>query len=699
MKVNNIKMKRFGIIDDADITLADGINVFSGKIGQGKSTVTKALALGTIDYTEKKISDLVQWGEKDFEFEFDFSHDTDYKIAVKAGKTTNRELQFGGNVYNNSEAVKKLAEKFDPSLTKAAMVSLQNEGNDLVTCTNSVRRETFKKIYDLNFGKEVKQLEEIRKQIEEELEPIKKQITILANKQYTEQELLIYPFTEEEYKQLKLKLETLFAKKSQIEAQLEMKQQKADALIEAKRQRDSVISDIQSKDAVITTKNGKIDTVNKQISDLDEKVDTEQEKTATDIASKQQEKERLEKQKSEITLERLARWSDTELTDAQNELSSLKTHKGIIEKNITVCETGECATCGQAVDASHTQKLKDELAEIEAKIPDVEQKVADLKTAKKAHEEKVDANQKAKEQKTKLENDISAIDTFLATANENLSVRLQSIEEQKKAKQEQIEELQTEITTLESEKATLESTKADKLAAVDKAQKALSDFGDVATTDEIDAEITPIETKISDYDSITSRNQLITEQNEKLKKEKETDAVTLAEHRTQENEKEGQIQDLKYGETILKKDFPNWILTGLIQQVQDYMNEFLNATYGGRYEVFLEEQKDGIAFLYGKNKADVSSASGGETDLFNIGFKLAFSKIAKMGALWLDEVDKYMDSAQAGLVFGYLYEQYTAGNIEQLIIISHNDEVKQILETEFQARVFDVQEGKIEQVA
>ena len=124
------------------------------------------------------------------------------------------------------------------------------------------------------------------------------------------------------------------------------------------------------------------------------------------------------------------------------------------------------------------------------------------------------------------------------------------------------------------------------------------------------------------------------------------------------------------------------------------MNSFLNKAYP-RYIVKLRNGKNGLAIFYGKKDEDVSEASGGEKDIFNLALKIAFSKMSQLRVLILDEVDKFHSPSVAKREFSLVSDMIEDGEITQVFVVTHKPEIKTLLENDFGAHVFELKEGTI----
>jgi DNA repair exonuclease SbcCD ATPase subunit len=180
-----------------------------------------------------------------------------------------------------------------------------------------------------------------------------------------------------------------------------------------------------------------------------------------------------------------------------------------------------------------------------------------------------------------------------------------------------------------------------------------------------------------------------------LQEQKIVDLKELSEF---ESAKVKQQKDLKVVEdsiTILKRDFPIFIINQMAKQLEYYMNKFIEQTYNGRYQIKIKETKSGISITYGPEEEDVYFASGFEKGLFSIAYKDALCKISGIDILIMDEPDAFASEENSKQLFtfiGSLKDKYS-----QIITVTHKPTVVEMLQNEFGAKVFEVASGQVTQ--
>ena len=147
--------------------------------------------------------------------------------------------------------------------------------------------------------------------------------------------------------------------------------------------------------------------------------------------------------------------------------------------------------------------------------------------------------------------------------------------------------------------------------------------------------------------------------------------------------------------TIYKKDLPKYIISFLLEDLKFGMNDLLNEAYSGKYQVEIKETKSGLKILYGTKQKEISLSSGAEQNLFNLGFKNAFAYLSGLQILFLDESMNFADDNIAKETFNHLNLKIEKGELDQIFIITHKQSIKEILEADYGAKVFSVEDGKV----
>ena len=381
LKLIKLSLKGFGCFKDEKIfEYDDGINIIRAENGSGKTTQINAISILLLSEYEGSFADYMNRECNEFTISLEFILNGKHLLETlncKKGKsyTTTRNLKdIDGNDVANGESVKEwLNERLPVSTSKYALFVKQNSDMDIIHCSDSERRDLFKRIQDLDYTKEIKTLIEPKiEQTKEKIIENDKEIFALENKKYETKALNDLPFDENTYALKKTKLENLTAEKSLIE-------EKKNQLNDLKERKNKLESEINSIKVSSDSKKSKID----ELKSFD--FNTEKEKIEKEFANKKLESENkiksLEEQKENldkdinkkmieleseikkiedesaetvkeidsIRLIKLIKFDEDSLTKARNDLVKLKKNLEYTEneikeneKNLSIIKSGKC---------------------------------------------------------------------------------------------------------------------------------------------------------------------------------------------------------------------------------------------------------------------------------------------------------------------------------------------------------------------
>ena len=204
----------------------NGINIIRAENGSGKTTQINAISILLLSEYEGSFADYMNRECNEFTISLEFMLNGKHLLETlncKKGKsyTTTRNLKDVDTNTDlaNGEGVKEwLNERLPVSTSKYALFVRQNSDMDIIHCSDSERRDLFKKIQDLDYTKEIKTLIEPKiEQTKEKIIENDKEIFALENKAYTTKDFVELPFTEDEYKLKKSQMDKLIAEKSLVE--------------------------------------------------------------------------------------------------------------------------------------------------------------------------------------------------------------------------------------------------------------------------------------------------------------------------------------------------------------------------------------------------------------------------------------------------------------------------------------------------
>jgi DNA repair exonuclease SbcCD ATPase subunit len=694
MIINHITLKNFGCIKSFDRDFGKGIFIFAGDNGNGKTTVFKAVVLALFDSYDGNLSDYVNWDAEEFDVGIDFEHmSCRYKVTVHQSlksKTSEREVtDFRNNqIYTGQEAKDFLKRIFDVELIKAAMLSLEQQ-LDVITVKPGERRDYLKKIYDLEFKKQQAFFAEQLTALATKMTEISTELSLLRNKTYDDIEPPPLPMTEAEYAAAQTKYAENVERMGKLKAELERYESVKKMIADLEAEISKLSGEISDVEADIAVKE-------KQIADLPGESAARAAKAKADIENAKKELSELEDPDTAaqdletriagIEIQRIGSFNSEDLTTAQAELSKA-------ERRIQALE-GICPTCGQT--KPKTAETEKELSELKKKKPDLEAKVADLKAESERIAKLQKENQENRELKTKLEHEKQILAERRDTRKREAGTMLSGAEAALETEKSNFERLAASFASAIAEtRKLLEAKKVSKTGAGNRlaaanAETVINPGDDLIT---VQQEIVGEKAKIGEYQQILTEREAVLRQQEQLKKQKEEDAEHIKILDADLQEKSHEAAEIENSVKILKNEFPVYVISRIVKDLEASMNDFLRRVYGGRYAIKLEDKKNSLRMVYGPKNADAGSglSSGYEKSIFSLAWKWALSKVQNNRTLMLDEVDSAA-SQKSSFVF-YKTIGDSMKFFDQILIVSHKEQTRELLENEYNAEVFTFTDG------
>lgn len=669
MFIKNLKLKNYGAIKNGELEFQKGFNILGGANGRGKSHIIRALAYLLLNHNEGKIEDDCNWDSDTFNIKTELEYNNKNFVienSFNRKNGVNKKLSIDNDsIDTNKDVVEKLSEYFNPSYCKPALIAFQGD-MDVVNATPSSRRENLKKIYDLNFQKEIKLFEDELTYIQKEIEKVNTQISILDNKSYDLHKKEELPFSEDDIREKKNQLEKLRKEKSDIDNKLENHKLK--------------VQKVENLRKYVEDKNNQIIKLRDNITSLEKKIKEYKNTLKNPDYSKIN---KLKKQISNIVLERIPSNFDTQEIDNKKEkLRKEKNSLDNIQKDIKLIKKGKCPTCGRDFHDVDLKSYEDRYSSKENIVGNLNEEINQLQDKYDNWKKKKDENNRKKNQKEQIKQQLNFEEEKLNDITENSKNSI-------KEKLTEIEEIKNSVIHLQNEKQELEEEL--KQAEIEQPEEPDKLYDSINI---IKIKIESIEKDIENYNIIINKNKWIEKENEKILLQKDNDLKEKKELDKKYNKFNKEIKEYESSINILKKDFPNYIINSLKQEIENGMNDILNEAYNGRYHVQIKEKGSGLSIYYGNDK-EIKLASGAEKNLFTIGFKNAFTKIAGLKVLILDESDNYMDEDIAKNTFKVLNSLIEQDELQQVILISHKQSVKEMLEADYNAKIFEVKDGNV----
>ena len=697
MYIESLDLKNFKLCKDVHIDFQKGLNIISGVNGQGKSHILKAVAFLLTNYTEKKLDKFINWGSDEFYAHMVFyigedKFDISARYAKKKGSSTERKLIINDKItIEGSTVLTALSSKVDPLLGQASMLSLQWSPN-IITTQSAERRDFLKRIHNADFKAQIKEIEETIKATEKEtLSKLEKEIYALTNKEYKFGEVRELPFDSVKYDLYSATANTLLMQISQIDSQIQERDKLLVEKTSLEHQKEVNVAKknklIVDKEAFLTTKENVLTKIKSKI---DPSITLTEQFESTDFLS---EVKAIDEELKSFVVERIGTFDETPLQELQVKLNELYSSITVINKSIEATKSGVCPTCNRPFESHDIEDYQKELDSLTALKESIVASLDEEKTKKKEFDEKlqnkkvVEVKHKAALEKKSRAEKQSEID------KDNF---IKNIEKAKLAHENEVKGLHRQIELINQNLDSFDSSVVAIDEAIQNIESRLASIViidvDVDSKKILELEYKEIESKKAEYDSITTQNELILQLNEKLTKEKEQDAVLLDKSTKEREQVILKIEHLKKVKELLRKDFPNFIISSLLDGIRKNMNEWVEKVYDGRYPVYIEEDSTGISILYGSEKEEASFSSGFEHGLLSLAYMNAMNKSTKYGLLMLDEIDAYATDKNSDKIYRMIAE---SPDYEQILLISHKPDVKKMLEDEYQAKVFEVKNGVV----
>lgn len=350
-----------------------------------------------------------------------------------------------------------------------------------------------------------------------------------------------------------------------------------------------------------------------------------------------------------------------------------------LTSQLETSKTGVCYACGNTIGEEHVQTLEHKIAQVSKNLVSIEEKEKELKeiiiqkTAE--YEARLAFEQKAQEARKDYDIQKATYSTYEISISQATKL---------------IEGIAVEIDNCTKEIQRLEALREENkeayvlLAEADKARKSKQELAKkVAEAQKI--EIVNAEREQS---NIAIRKQAA--EHEKLLEELSN---TVAEASTS-------VATLKKALDIFETEFPNFIILRTCSHVEAYINEFIRKIFP-YMKVKLLQSRSGVDFFYTVNECEeawlpVKMASGAQSAILALAWRVAIAKLYGVSTLLLDEVDAEATDENSK----YIYEFISSLTMfDQIIMISHRKEaIKTIANLADSVVCYEVENGVYNQV-
>jgi DNA repair exonuclease SbcCD ATPase subunit len=716
MFIEKIELSNFGVIEETSLTFSKGLNLFSGKNGNGKSTIIRAIALVLFNRYSLSLKDYIQWGKDYFSVVVDFNHQGNSwqaSLVYSEKKGTERHL-FNNNTgeeWEGSSATNYLDKILDTERAIASILSFENE-IDLIKTSPSKRRDYLKGIYDLNFKRQLEQIDADISASEKESVSAELTITHLENQTFELRMLNRKPFSEEVFNQHKENLET-------ISSSIFLIEEKRDRLLASRRYLEKLKNDLilkeKEKVSFKELKEKKEKDLN-SLEEVSEKIDEVQiknkykieeenlkEKIQSFILQETTLKDSLEEKNGNAEeLELRAKVLEKEVSEVTADLISISARYSIEKDHYYKMDEGVCPICGQDITEELLTKQKMILEDLRVQEASIREnndcKNLNLKKLKKEIVELTvelnninrllrDNTQNLKESRQELADIPNRILNDIKNEKRLIDEKIRSQKEKEELIKEQIESYKNSLEYKIKEIR-------DLTIAIEEKEKEVQSFDLDDSLEEKKQKQRDLTDKIELYKTVISTNREKEKFNEEILQKKLERDTLLEKTQKQLEEVNEYLEVCKLSKKVVARELPSFILSILVKSLKKNVNEFLFKVYP-KYEIDIVNKKKALHLLYGENKADVKMASGFETQIFSFSYKYALGKLQNYGLLLLDEVDSAADLENSTLFYEALGK--LDAYFEQVFVITHKPDIKELLHNNYKARIFEINGGKVEE--
>ncbi len=711
MFLKRIKLVNFGNVSNQELIFSEGITVFSGENGEGKSTVLRAISLALYNRFPLTLKDYIQWGKSYFEIEIDFNHNAEeYNLYVKYDGGTQRILKDSNDEsWEASSVIEKLDEILDLKRAIASTISFEHE-IDLITTSPAERREYLKGIYDLNFKKQIEIIETDITEATNKINQMEGEILSLESQKFEKLLLQRKPFSEEENEKKKLV-------KSNIEKEIHSYEQK---ILELKELKTSLVQKERKLDSWNSTKDSEdskaksiLDEKNKKTQELKKIPEEFNEQEIIDRYQKQYFDKEFEEiqslkdliSKKEFSIKELENdlslypYEEEKIDKLKKDISSIEYELKDKKNDKQLFEKGVCPTCGREIEPIEIADLDKKIENLEKRKDSLEEDLL-VQTGNKKEYETISKNiEDFKRDKEKKLNELnqhkSKVESLELDKEKTIKYEREKFLSNRKNLKEKIESLEKSFDEKISYVNNIENEIEEVTKEIDSIKKKIKSYENV-NEDELEvkrSKLKEVDKEINLYNEIIISNKEKSEINERLEKEEKERDAKLEEKEKEKDSLSNDLEKYKLAKKIFSREFPAYVLSNLVRTLEVTVNEFLSRVYP-QYEISIKEDKNSLKITYGENQSDVRMASGFEKQIFSFSYKYALGKIQTYEILFLDEVDSAASVANSRK----FYE--TIGKMEscfkQLFVITHKDEIKELLSNDYQATVFQVSNGTYE---
>ena len=655
--LKNLHVENFMSIDCADFSFEDRqITAITGTNGSGKSSLLYAIAYTICNYREGDANkDYVKKGTECARIHLEVSFDGEpliYDVELGNGKGknnfNNKKVSYKDKLYVNSDYTQFL-QTYKLEELQQLMFMFQGT-SDIINARPTERANLLKKLFKFDFPEIVDSLKEEQESIKIKSAEHTTLIDDLKNRKYNKLPLL--------RENAPVAIEGWETRVNDIEGILK---QIGDIDENEISSCDSDISTTQrlhvNLESTIDNDKLSLEKLKSQLMNLQKKIED------TDFVAIQESIYETQKKIADHEIKyNEQRDKDTELNE---ELKVLQYKEKELNKQLEISKTGICHACGQPIESSHVDKLKEELFKVKEEI---ESKKAEIKNLAFDKTDSVGKN---------LRN--------VLTYNEEISKRYNSDLKAKDALTTRISDLTSLITersnTLNEyhKKLTLLQEKKTNLNSIVTLLKEKTEL--IKERDDLREKLqTARDNKIKNIERRSTNLKIEQEEkenNERLAKlNEELNTVSIALSRNK--------QELD----IFESKFPNFITIQACKQLEAIINDIVQRIFP-YCVVSLKPSRGGVSFFYTAESSDdeeipVAMASGAQKKILSLAYFIALARLNGISCIFLDEIDASLTAENASVVYDFIA---SVDYFPQVFFISHRKEAHEAVKAKNESLV------------
>lgn len=694
MVIKRIELKDFMNSEHSIIEFKRGINVLSGSIGSGKSTVLEAISFCLLDKTRgSSWKGYVRRGSKGFEIDLDVEVEPNeimnFHYVGKANSSTcEKVITYKDKTYVNSDTKIILESTFDIDMLSKVVFTMQ-KAPSLSDMTPADRRTIFKKIFNSDFSEIIEDIKKDQLLLTEEIVQKKANISALESIPYDLVEII--PVDDTVIDALNSEL-----KESQLQ---EVEFQRYEMYVEKMRdvtKKQANLSKISEDKSIILSK---LSTFDKEVQLFADKIHSQEvviadhQKNVLDISSS------IQKAKDDLAtlnteLEELqdafdAKRFSIKIKKLEDDKIASRTDLSIAQKHLETHKKGQCDACGQTCEPKNIEKFEQEIQTLTQKITSIEAEIAEIRKAESDSTLSIKKFEKevvlAKETVSKRESDKRQAEMLVTQGTQNLNFLVTS---QKRVMDSDIPSLKERLVGFDS---LTEETNAElsRLQSWCEANKVEKKDATTRASQQIQAEISKILGTIESNAQKEKMNQATLLK--KAESQQKIESITLA-----INEVQLKNKLLDEAKSVFDVEFPGFVNLKACSILESYMNSFF-AQIKPDFKIKIDLDKKGVNLFYTSDESgewgELKLTSGGEGMLVTLGFNVATAHSFKSELLILDEPDKSNDHDSSTRLFEAIN---SISGFKQLIVVSHQPSAMEYF-IEQGANVYKVKKGTFEQ--